>query len=218
MRCIAHRGFAAEAPENTVAAVGAADCADLVEVDVRRCGSGELVVVHDETVDRVSDGTGAVADHTLSELRALDVLDTGEGVPTLTEVVAALPPGVGLNAELKEPGLAADALAHLRDVDGEVVVSSFSPRVLAAVADHDPSVATAYLTADRRPDPVATARDLGCTHLHPSAALCLLTRVVPRAHDAGLVVNAWTVERPVVARLLRYRGVDGCIADARDAC
>ena len=67
MRLIAHRGFAAVHPENTVRAVrAAARVADAVEVDVRRCATGELVVIHDATVDRVTDGTGPVADHSLA--------------------------------------------------------------------------------------------------------------------------------------------------------
>ena len=114
MRLIAHRGFAGVNPENTLTAVGeAATVADAVEVDIRRCATGELVVVHDETVDRVTDGEGPVADHSLAELRGLDVLGTGEGVPTLEAVLEAVPDGVGANVELKEPGTAADALAAM---------------------------------------------------------------------------------------------------------
>jgi len=95
MRLIAHRGFADRYPENTLRAVREASrFADEVEVDVRRCDSGELVVVHDCTVDRVTDEEGAVAHHSLAELRALDVLGTGEGVPTLAEVLSAVPPTV----------------------------------------------------------------------------------------------------------------------------
>jgi len=78
MRLIAHRGFLSVNPENTVAAVeAAAAVADGIEIDVRRCGSGEPVVIHDETVDRVTDGRGAVDEHTVADLAALDVLEPG---------------------------------------------------------------------------------------------------------------------------------------------
>jgi len=88
MRCIAHRGFAGEYAENTVGAVAsAADIADWVEVDVRRCGTGELVVVHDETVDRVTDSTGEVAELSQAELAQLNVLRKRWGIPTLAEVL-----------------------------------------------------------------------------------------------------------------------------------
>ena len=88
MRCIAHRGFAKVNPENTVTAVrSAAEHTDVIEIDVRRCGSGELVVIHDETVERVTDGTGRVAELSADELTALDVLESGEGVPTLPSLL-----------------------------------------------------------------------------------------------------------------------------------
>ena len=136
MRCIAHRGFAETYPENTVAAVRAAtEQADAVEVDVRRCGSGELVLTHDETVDRVTDATGRVEAFTSGELASLDVLGSGEGIPTLSAALGAVEPGVQLNVELKEPGLAAEALAAADDASVEVLVSSFSPSVLREARD-----------------------------------------------------------------------------------
>ncbi len=115
MRLIAHRGFAATAPENTIAAVqSAAEYADAVEFDVRRCGSGELVVIHDETVDRVTGGVGAVADSSLEELQSLTVLQSGERVPTLEEMLEVVPPSVEINLEMKELDIAADVLEALR--------------------------------------------------------------------------------------------------------
>ncbi|WP_121822664.1 glycerophosphodiester phosphodiesterase [Halostella salina] len=215
MDLIAHRGFAAEAPENTVAAVERAGAlADAVEVDVRRCGSGELVVAHDATVDRVTDATGRVSEFSLAELRALDVLGTGEGIPPLSAVLDAVPDGVRVNLELKESGVAADAVAAADAADVDVFVSAFDPDVLRAVADADPGTPTAYLCTLRDDAPVATAAGLGCEALHPSFPLCLVTRIVGRAHDAGLDVNAWTVQRRSVAGLLDVCGVDGVIADA----
>lgn len=217
VRLLAHRGFAAEAPENTVAAVRrAAERADAVEVDVRRCGSGELVVVHDATVDRVTDGSGAVADLSLDELRALDVLQSGEGVPALSDVLDAIPADTAVNLELKEPDLAADALEAARDADSDLLVSSFSPAVIREVAGVDPDVPTALVCSHHADHPAWTANELGCDALHPSVALCLTTRTVRRAHEHGLDVNAWTVARRPVARLLATCGVDGVIADVSD--
>lgn len=216
MDLIAHRGFAADAPENTLRAVEwAAARADAIEIDVRRCGSGELVVVHDETVDRVSDGSGRVADHTLAELRALDVLGTGEGVPSLADLLAAIPPSVGVNVELKESGTAADALALLAADHPQTVVSSYLTDVLAAGRDVDPAMPTALITEEPGTGSVETAADLGCENLHVWTERCD-DRVVRAAHDAGLGVNAWTVTDPSEAAAMADVGVDGVIADRAD--
>ncbi len=217
MDLIAHRGFAAEAPENTLAAVRrAADRADMIEVDVRRCGSGELVVVHDATVDRVTDGSGAVSDLTLAQLRGLDVLRSGETIPTLHAVLESVPDDTAVNIELKEGGLAADALTAATAADNDLLVSAFSPAVLREVANVDPGVSTAFVCTHEYDRPVRTATDLGCDALHPSSLLCLTTRTVRRAHESDLAVNAWTVTRRPVARLLETCGVDGAIADISD--
>jgi glycerophosphoryl diester phosphodiesterase len=217
MDLIAHRGFAAEAPENTLAAVRrAADRADAVEVDVRRCGSGEPVVVHDATVDRVTDGSGVVADLTLAELRDLDVLQSGESIPLLSDVLDAIPADTTVNLELKESGLAADALAGADDADNDLLVSAFSPGVVREAASVDPTVPTALVCTHERDHPAWTANELGCDALHPSRTLCLTTRVVRRAHEYDLSVNAWTVSHRAIAHLLEVCGVDSFIADRSD--
>lgn len=216
MRLIAHRGFAAVHPENTLRAVRAAGAvADAVEVDVRRCGSGELVVIHDARVDRVTDGEGPVADHTLAELDALDVLDTGAGVPTLGAVLDAVPDGVGVTVELKENGTATDALSAIDAAAPDAFVSSFSTGVLAACRDVDPAVPRAFLTADGGVAAVETALDLDCRYLHPALEACDAA-LVAAAHEAGLAVNAWTVGDRSEARRLAGLGVDGVIADRPD--
>lgn len=215
MRLIAHRGFADEHPENTLRAVREASAvADMIEVDVRQCGSGELVVFHDETVGRVTDGVGALSEYTLPELRALSVGDSGESIPTLTAVLAALPEDVGINVELKEP-VAADALKLLSTVDNEALVSSFDADHLRAVRAVDPEVPTALVWAGDAGDPVDEALELGCRAIHPEWSLCD-GAFVDRAHDAGLTVNAWTVKRRSTAQDLRSLGVDGVIADRSD--
>ena len=216
MRLIAHRGFAAVNPENTLRAVrSAAPVADAVEVDVRRCGSGELVVIHDATVDRVTDGAGQVADHTLAELRDLNVLGTGEGVPTLSAVLGAVPDGVAVDVELKEDGTAAEALAAVTASDADARISAFDPDVLAACRSADASVPRALLAPADGVAAIDTARELDCAALHPAAGVCD-GHLVDRAHAAGLAVNAWTVVRPGTARSLADRRVDGLIADRPD--
>ena len=216
MELIAHRGFAARHPENTLRAVrSAAERADWVEVDVRRSADGEPVVIHDATVDRVTDATGPVGDHAAAALAELSVRDSGEGVPTLRAVVDALPDGVGLNAELKTPVRA--ALDDLRALDRRrVLVSAFEASVLSDVAERS-QFDRAYLVGpDENPTAaVETAAELGCAAVHPYHSL-VDTPFVDRAHERDLAVNAWTVRERSTADRLRAAGVDGLIADHPD--
>jgi glycerophosphoryl diester phosphodiesterase len=214
MHCIAHRGFAGTAPENTLPAVrGAVTRADGIEVDVRRCGSGELVVCHDATVDRTTDGSGPVADHTVEALADLSVEGTDAGVPTARAVLDAMPGDVVLHVELKERvGAAVETLVAEVDSDCEVVVSSFDAGALEAID----SLARAWLVADAG-GAVDRARELDCEALHPAVDVCDRA-LVDRAHAAGLAVNAWTVTDPAETRRLRKLGVDGVITDARSCC
>lgn len=220
---IAHRGFAAEYPENTLTAFrAAARRADAIELDVRRCASGEPVVLHDATLDRVTDGAGRVAGRDLAALRELSVLDTGEPPPTLSAVLEAVPEDVGLHVECKTPGVVPAAERLLSGTAHDVVLSSFLPAALARAR----TLPTALLVA-RFPDrAVERASELGCAALHPHARMALETPVVSRAQGAGLAVNAWTlapdcgtaasagaVTAPEAPRRLRSRGVDGLIAD-----
>jgi len=216
MRLIAHRGFRSAYPENTIRAIeAAAAVADGIEIDVRRCASGELVVIHDETVDRVTDGHGAVADHTCADLGALDVLESGEGVPMLAEALRAVPDHVGVNVELKEPGTEADALGCLSSEHPQAIVSSFHRDVLADCRDIDPTVPRAYLTHDAGTDGVDAAIDLDCAFFHPSVEGCT-DRIVAGAHRAGMSVTAWTVDSAAGTERLADIGVDGVIADRPD--
>jgi glycerophosphoryl diester phosphodiesterase len=217
-RLIAHRGFADVFPENTVAAVrGAVETgATMIEVDCRQCASGEVVVHHDETVDRVTEERGPLRDYSASALASMEVLDSGYGIPTLEAVVDELPNGVGLNVELKEPDIAPAVLDRVHSVDAEVIVSSFDSDILAeaAATSHERPLA---LLVERRPrTAVRRATEADCRYVHPRADLCLRSLLVRRAHREGLDVNAWTLRSPRMARWLARIGVDGLIADTPD--
>lgn len=218
MELIGHRGCAAQYPENTIDAVTeTSDYLDTIEVDVRRCGSGELVAIHDETVDRVTDDTGRVADLSLAELRALDVLGTGEGVPTLGDILDALPDDVTAQIELKEEELAADALETARAAENDFIVSSFIPDALAEVTSLDPTVETGLLFDHDPEGHVDRALALDCTFVHPHYDLCIDTDVVARAHAEGLDIIAWkAVQTSEEVDTLRQLNVDGVTADRWD--
>jgi glycerophosphoryl diester phosphodiesterase len=217
MECIAHRGFAGTNPENTIPAVrGAAAVADWIEVDVWRCGSGELVVIHDPTVDRVTDASGRVAEMTVSELAALDVCNSGAGIPTLDAILEAIPSTVGVAVELKAAGLAAATADLLGERGGPGLVSSFDPDVIAEV-DRVGDLPTALIGADDPDRVLAEARALGC------GAVCLHHEscrpgVVDRARADGRSVYAWTVRERAVADRCFAAGVDGLISDDPAYC
>jgi glycerophosphoryl diester phosphodiesterase len=218
MKLIGHRGCADQHPENTVGAlVRAAAVLDAVEVDVRRCGSGEPVVFHDETVDRVTDAAGPLSSFDHADLCDLEVLDSEESVPLLSTVLAAVPDDATVQVELKERGLAADVRDVVADHDVDVSVSSFDAAALAEVADLDWSVSTGFLFDS---DPVVyleRALDLGCDAVHPHYDHCLETDVVDAAHAEGLDVVAWkAVETAEEVERLRRAGVDAVTADRWD--
>jgi len=215
VNCIAHRGFAGVNAENTLPAVlDAAERADGVEVDLRRCGSGEAVVHHDETVDRTTSGSGPLSAYGAADLADLYVEGTDAGVPTFARVVEVCPASTTLHVEVKETGLWADARAVLSGAAAppDVVVSSFEAETLVGVVDYP----TALLVTERR-DAVHRARQAGCAALHPAASACSRT-LVTAAREAGLAVNAWTVTEPVETARLREVGVDGVVTDFPACC
>jgi glycerophosphoryl diester phosphodiesterase len=218
VHCLAHRGFAGVYPENTVLAVRAAveAGADGIEVDVRRCGTGELVVVHDEHLDRLTDSTGAVGNTSRSTLQTLSVLDSDATIPTLAEVFEATPDSVVLNVELKERGLAADCLTVFDRFANDVLVSSFDASALREVGERS-DVPLALLFHRETDTALDVARRLDCEALHPYRRCCDAD-FLDTAHDAGFEINAWTIQSAEQADRLSSLGVDGLIADAPQFC
>ena len=217
MRPIAHRGCLTQYPENTLTAFrGCAPSVGMIETDVRRCGSGELVIFHDDTLDRVTDAAGEVASTPLAELEAVSVLGSGESIPTLTEVFETVPEAVGLNLELKGRDVAAETVATAAEYGHEVIVSSFYPDDVAAARDAGADT-VAHLFYAEEPDDfdiegaLDAAADLDCAYVHPDVGLCLETEIVGEAHARGVGVNAWTAETEAEILALRERGVDGAV-------
>ncbi|MGA9401429.1 glycerophosphodiester phosphodiesterase [Haladaptatus sp.] len=211
---IAHRGFADDYPENTpLAFENAAAHADVIEMDVQRCGSGELVVFHDAKLGRLTDSHGTVQDTPWSELQELTILDSDETVPRLETALDAVPDGTGINLELKHGGMAERVLDAVASVDNDVLLSSFDSQVLRNLRTFDPEVQLAYIN-QRGPNCIDTAVDLDCACVHPKLDICD-SGFVDRAHDAGLAVNSWTVREEAEANALAEAGVDGIVSDTR---
>lgn len=215
MQLIAHRGFDAQYSANTVAAVeGAVPHADMIEIDVQRCASGELVVAHDSLLDVDVDGLTEVQDLDAAALAELDAHE-GEGIQTLDVVLDAIPEDTGVNIELKQQGIVEDALEAARSTPHHVIVSSFDAEAIRqANASDDAGVDIAYVLGATPDDDLDVAVTTDCEYVHPNAWLCLFTGIVGAAHDAGLAVNAWTVDSRPGAWALAYRGVDGLIASS----
>lgn len=215
MNCLAHRGFLSIAPENTLTAVETAieHGADGLELDVRRCGSGELVVIHDEDVDRVTDESGPVSSFSVDELANLSVVGSGEGIPTLASVCERVPPSIHLNIELKERGTATETVEIARNHECDLLLSSFSAAALSEVRD----VPTAYLFHDEPTLHLREANDLGCVAVHPHWHLCTESFIAD-AKEFGFDINVWTVNNHNLVVDLHSLGVDGMITDDPRFC
>lgn len=174
MLIYAHRGYSANYPENTLSAFEAAlPYVDGIELDVQLSKDGRLVVIHDETVDRTTDGTGWVKDMTLQELRRLKI-DGYERIPTLEEVLGLIERSdVALNVELKTdqyayPGI--ERLAWLAvdefRMTGRVVFSSFNRETLVRMRDVAPHARLAVLTLTGEADTVSFAETIRAEAIH----------------------------------------------------
>jgi glycerophosphoryl diester phosphodiesterase len=231
---LGHRGASASAPENTLAAFrrAADEGADGVELDAWRCGSGEVVVIHDEETTRTCGERQRVTASGLVALRRLDAgawkgaAFRGERIPLLAEVLEAIPEAV-VNVELKartgSPDLAL-AAAVARVVEGaraaeRVIVSSFDYALLGAFRRAAPGVATGLLfePAWHRPARVGLAwHRLRPSALHPALSLCTPRRLAGWL-SAGRAVNAWTVDDPVAVARLARAGVTGLVCNGPGA-
>lgn len=200
-------------PENTLRSFVAAQRAglDLIELDLHLSKDGALVVMHDAEVDRTTDGSGPIAEKTLSELRALDA-GRGERVPVFEEVLDAV--GTPLQAEIKDVA-AARELARVmleRDLVGRVEVSSFHDEAVAEIARLVPGVRTALIAGRYGPEVVERAVAVG------APTLCLDIRritleTVGHARAAGLRIIGWTVNTQEHLRLVRALELDGATTD-----
>ncbi len=224
---IGHRGAAGTHPENTMVSFQWAVelGVDGIEFDVHRTMDGHLVVIHDAMVDRTTNGSGMIMAMGLAEIRALDAgvkkdaRFAGERIPTLQELIRAIPAEVQLFLELKAgtvhyPGIEADVVRVLREEGtmGRVQVSSFDHHALKRLHELAPELPLGMLFADNLLDPVRLAQEVGAEAIHP-AWEWVTEEMVQAAHAAGLKVNTWTVNHPFMLARVKAFGVDGIISD-----
>ncbi len=222
-KLIAHRGGNINSPENTLAAFQhAIDLgADWIEFDVQRTQDNVLVVFHDDTVERTTNGTGFVSDMTLEQIQALDA-GNGENVPTFEQVIAlAKKNNIGIMPEAKSPelypGLAEQMLAAIESQDyiNETVLQSFDPDSLIAVRYKNPELAVCPLSGLWQFDlsgPEPNDAEIVC----PMAEMVLLYPwMIRQAQHDGREVYVWfgIIESPIMMRLMLAMGADGLMVD-----
>ena len=224
---IAHRGASSYAPENTFAAFDLALRlgARQIELDVQATQDGQIVVIHDDTVDRTTDGTGPVADHTLAALRTLDAgvrfgpAFTGERIPLFEDVLERYHGRARLHVELK--GRSSDLTQHTVDLirrhgmAGEVTITSFQKVRLEETRSHAPDLPAGWLVREMTDATITEARALGLTQLCPRADV-VTPELVERLHGEGFVVRAWGVADEELMRRVVEAGADGMTVNFAD--
>jgi glycerophosphoryl diester phosphodiesterase len=228
MLTIAHRGASALYPENTLRAfLAAADFgADMCEFDVRMTRDGEVVVIHDATVNRTTDGRGRVAEMSAAAIKRLDAgVRFGaefrdERIPTLAEVAAALAGRCGrcgrcgMDVELKAAGLEHRVCGTLRESGAieSAIVSSFDWEQLKIVAAQEPGLRLALLGEKA---PAALLEAASAMHAYAIAPRFDIANaeLCAEAHRRGLAVYVWTVDDVPTMRRLMTAGVDAIMTN-----
>ena len=214
---IAHRGASAYEPENTLRAFEEAIRlgADMIELDVRFSKDREPVVIHDDRLERTTDGFGFVGDKTLAELKTLDA-GRGEKIPTLREVLDITKGRARLVIELKEEGTEEFALDLIRESGSadEVIVVSFSLAILRKVKELSRDIRTGviyFMSAN----PIRRAKESSADTIAPYHYF-VTKALVKEAHENNLIVIPWTVDSKSRAQKLIKMGVDGIVSNRPD--
>ncbi|MFM1549273.1 MAG: glycerophosphodiester phosphodiesterase [Lentisphaeria bacterium] len=219
---IGHRGAPRTAPENTLRSFRNAidEGADGIEFDIHLTADNRLVVMHDRTVDRCTDGAGPIAEHSLDELRRLDAggwfgsAFSGERVPVFTEALEVMRERVLPLVEIKtqtDRGAADLASIILAELDSlemrrDVVLHSFDPTIITALHQADSALALAISSSE------ATVPPAWIGGVHPEAPL-VTAALVETAHAAGHWVCTWTVNTESTVQQLADLEVDGIMSD-----
>lgn len=231
-KIFAHRGASGYAPENTIEAFKLAieQGADGIELDVQLTADGIPVVIHDETIDRVTQGKGFVKDYTLSELRQYTVYGKKfEGyknakIPTLEEVLELVrPSGMKVNIELKTgifwyPDIEKKTveLVEKAGMVERIIYSSFNHYSVQRLKEIVPDAETAYLYSDVILNVEEYAKKTGVDGIHPALYHVNMANFLEEYRKSGLKVRVWTVNRKKDMRALMKAGVEAIITNYPD--
>jgi glycerophosphoryl diester phosphodiesterase len=232
---VAHRGASAYAPENTIAAFDKAVemKADYIEIDVQRSKDGKLVVIHDTTVDRTTDGSGKVGNLTFKELRNLDAGSwkgeqfTGAQIPTFDEILDRYHGKIGILIELKAPelypGIEENIAKKLeeRNLDKpqneKIIVQSFNHNSIKKMNQLLPKVPIGVLTSSSADATEQALQEFStyADYFNPSYGI-VTPDLVNQVHSLGMKIGSWTVRSQEAADFLLDVGVDAIITDYPD--
>lgn len=227
MMVIAHRGASSYAPENTLAAFDLAlqMGARHIELDVDFSSDGHIVVIHDDTVDRTTNGSGPVASHTLTALRGFDAGSwfgtkfAGERIPTFDEVLERYKGRAHLHTEIKgrSPNLAPRTADLIRKhgMEKQVTITSFQSLRLEEMRAYAPELPAGWLVAEVSDLIIAQASAMRLTQLCPRAD-SVTPELVRRLHAEGFVVRVWGVATEALMRKVAQAGVDGMTVNFPD--
>jgi len=216
---IAHRGASKKEPENTLRSFRRALelNVSMIECDAHLCKTGELVVMHDNTVDRTTDGKGRIHTKTFAELKVLDD-GKGEHIPKLQEVIELINRKAQLNIELKGKGTGFAVAKMLAMYFGmgwkhsDFVVSSFSRRELREFRESDAKTSIGYLIFVNIFGSIHFAKKINAYSINSNFKMTT-GRFVEKAHKNGLKVFVYTVDTKEDAKKMKELGVDGVFSD-----
>lgn len=214
---ISHRGASAYLPENTLSSFRKAIemGADLLELDVRKTKDDRLVVIHDNKIDRTTNGLGPVRDKTLEELREYNA-GSGEKIPVLEEVFSLDNGDIGFAIELKEERTEDQVIEMIREygITNRVFLLSFRKKVIKYIKTLAPEIRTALISF--LPFGVV-GKGIECsTDAIGVSKFFINRRLVEEAHNNGLHIFAWTVDDPARCRELKGLGVNGVVTNRPD--
>ena len=227
----AHRGASGYAPENTLAAFEKAVelGADGVELDIQLTKDDEIVVIHDEKIDRTSDGKGWVKDYTLEELRGFNYNRTKPeyehaDIPTMREVFELLKPtGLFINIEIKTGVIFYEkieekilALTKEMDMEDRVCYSSFNHYTVKRIHELKPDAEVGFLYADGPIDMPSYGEKYGVNALHPALYNLQYDGFIKECKEKGLKLNVWTVNEKEHMQLCCKYGVNAIITNYPD--
>ncbi|MBN1472692.1 MAG: hypothetical protein JW925_13010 [Syntrophaceae bacterium] len=222
MIIIGHRGAMGYEPENTLSSFAKALELGVegVELDVRLCKTGELVVIHDARLRRITKSSGYVKDTTLADLKKFDA-GKGQTIPTLEEVVDFIEKRCMINIELKDEGVAEPVADIIRSFikrgweTSHFMISSFDHHELKRFHEGMPQVPFAPLIAAKPIDYACFAQTMKAHAVNPAADFVDWV-FVKDAHQRGLKIIVWTVNNPDDIKKMIDMGVDGIISDYPD--
>lgn len=218
IQIIAHRGASAYEPENTLKAVEMALelGADFIEVDARLSRDGEIAIVHDETVDRTTNGEGLVKEMTVDQLKKLDAGSGGE-IPTLKEVLDLVKGRGNLIIEIKVPEAVEKIVQEVRGTEmvGQVLISSFYHEATVRAKELEPSLKTGVIFSSLPVEPSRLALDAKADALIPKHSY-VDDSMVSEARNRSLKVYPWTVDDLGEAKRLIDLGSSGIVTNKPD--